>query len=33
MKEAGEDYADFFDMEFNFKEIPEIKVLGEQQPA
>jgi len=31
MKEAGEDLCSFFDMTFNFVEIPEIKVLGEQR--
>jgi len=30
MKEAGEDLCSFFDMTFNFVEIPEIKVLGQQ---
>lgn len=29
MKEAGEDLESMFDMQFNFKEVPEIKVLGE----
>ena len=33
MKDAGEDLRDMFDMEFNFIEIPEIKVLGEVQEA
>lgn len=31
MKEAGEDISSFFGFEFNFKEVPEIKVLGEQK--
>lgn len=31
MKEAGEDISSFFDIEFNFKEVPEIKVLGEEK--
>ncbi|WP_109832192.1 DUF1987 domain-containing protein [Reichenbachiella versicolor] len=30
MMEAGEDYSSFFDYEFNFKEVPEITVLGGQ---
>lgn len=30
MKEAGEDLCSFFDMDFNFMEIPEIKVLGNE---
>lgn len=33
MKEAGEDLCSFFDMEFNFMEIPEIKVLGEEKQS
>jgi len=33
MKEAGEDLCSFFDMEFNFLEIPEIKVLGEEKQS
>lgn len=31
MKEAGEDLSEMFNMDFNFVEIPEIKVLGEKQ--
>jgi hypothetical protein len=33
MKEAGEDLCSFFDMQFNFVEIPEIKVLGEEKQS
>lgn len=29
MKEAGEDISSFFQFEFNFKAVPEIKVLGQ----
>lgn len=28
MREAGEDLESMFDMQFNFREVPEIKVLG-----
>ena len=31
MKEAGEDLSSFFDIKFNFIEVPEIKVLGEEK--
>lgn len=30
MMEAGEDFASFFNYEFNFVEVPVIKTLGEQ---
>lgn len=33
MKEAGEDISSFFNIEFNFKEVPEIKVLGVEKAA
>ena len=33
MKEAGEDLCSYFDMDFNFMEIPEIKVLGEEKQS
>ncbi len=32
MKEAGEDLESMFEMSFNFREVPEIKVLGESAP-
>ena len=32
MMEAGEDYSSFFDYDFNFKEVPEITVLGGSAP-
>lgn len=32
MKEAGEDLESMFEMSFNFKEVPEIKVLGGEAP-
>ncbi len=32
MREAGEDLESMFDMTFNFKEVPEIKVLGDPAP-
>lgn len=28
MREAGEDYSTFFDYEFTYQEVPEIKTLG-----
>lgn len=31
MKEAGEDLESFFDIEFVYKEVPEIKVLGDNE--
>jgi len=31
MNEAGEDLSCFFDVKFNFVEVPEIKVLGEEK--
>lgn len=31
MKEAGEDLSCFFDIKFNFIEVPKIKILGEQK--
>lgn len=33
MMEAGEDMNSFFTFDLNFKEIPEIKVLGEEKEA
>ena len=32
MREAGEDLESMFDVTFNFKEVPEIKVLGDPAP-
>lgn len=31
MQEAGEDLSSFFNFEFNYKEVPEITVLGEMK--
>ena len=31
MKEAGEDLSSFFEMQFNFVEVPEITLLGQKK--